>query len=235
MNAGAHKAAARVPRAWTVACWLLTLWLSGCAALPTGPSGAPPPTFLAGLSGGRTPVVGVLIAGWHTGLVLPADELGLLRERLQHNPTARFASVGWGNRRFYMETHPSSGDALAALFPSSSALLVQAVANASDAVPADGRLEWLCADRDQLWKLDRYLIDSLRWRSGRPLDLGPGPLADSRFYASSARYDAFHDCNTWTVAALQFAGLPVTAAGVLFAGQVARRIQALPACPLPAR
>jgi len=210
--------------------WLVALWLSGCAELPTAPSGGPPATFLAGASVGATQAVGVLIAGWHTGLLLPSDELGVLKV-LQHDPATPYVSLGWGNRRFYMARHPGSGDALAALLPSSSVLLVQTLAHASDAVPAEGRIKWVCIDRAELWRLQVYLHDSLQWRLGQPLVVGAGPLPHGRFYASSERYDAFHTCNTWTLAALQFAGLPVMAEGVLFAAQVARRIQALPACP----
>lgn len=212
---------------------LLALSLAACAELPPGPSGPPPQAFLE-RSGSGTQAVGVLIARWHSGLVLPADELGRLGERLVRGSSARFVSVGWGDRRFYMAAHPASGAALGALFPSRSVLLVQTVTAALDGVPADGRLEWICVDRDELWRLDDYLSDSLRWRSGAPLELGPGPLPDSRFYASSGRYDAFHNCNTWTLAALQFARLPVSAAGVLFAGQVAARTQTLAGCAAPA-
>lgn len=217
----------RICGAQTLASWLLALSLSGCAELPVSPSGVPPATFLGRLSDTRTNVVGVLLAGWHTGLVIPADELGMLGDRLGHQLTEPYVSVGWGNRRFYMAAHPSSGDALAALFPSASVLWVQMLPNASGAVPPDGRIEWLCVDRGELWRLDSYLSDALQWQSGAPLDLGAGPLPESRFYGSGAHYDAFHNCNTWTVSALQFAGLPVSASGVLFAGQVARRVRPL--------
>lgn len=137
-----------------------------------------------------------------------------------------------GDRRFYMAAHPNSGDALAALFPSPSVVLVQTLSSAADAVPPGGRLQWVCADRAELGKLDAYVRDSLRWRSGTPIELEAGPLPDSRFYASSAHYDALHTCNTWTAAALQFAGLRIRAAGVLFAAQVRRRVQSLPTCQL---
>lgn len=221
------QAANRWHRPSPPACCTLALWLSGCAALPNGPSGAPPASFLASNS---PESVGVLIAGRHTGLVLPADELGMLRDRLQLTSNAHFVSIGWGNRRFYMANPPDSGDALAAVFPSESVLLIQAIVRTADATPSAGELEWLCLDRNELWRLDSYLSDSLQWRGGRPLQLGPGPLPQSRFYASGVRYDAFNNCNTWTIGALQFAGVPVTSSGVLFAGQVARRIGTLPAC-----
>jgi len=174
----------------------------------------------------------VLVAGWHTGLILPTAELGALGPLLRAGQGARYFGFGWGNRRFYMAAHPGSGDAIVALFPSPSALFVQAAAAPADLAPSDARIHWVCADGDELWRVDRYIARSLL-RPGRPVDLGRGPLPDSRFYASPEHYSAVHTCNTWTVAALQYAGWPVTASGVLFSSQVDRRLRALRACPAP--
>jgi hypothetical protein len=40
------------------------------------------------------------------------------------------------------------------------------------------------------------------------------------FYAATGTYDLSHTCNTWTAEALRAAGAPVSAAGVVFAGQL---------------
>lgn len=176
--------------------------------------------------------IGVLIAAWHSGIVLPSGELGSLGSLLGH-PRAKYLSFGWGNRRFYMATRPGPGDAIAALFRSPSALFVQEVATPADLSTSDARVHWLCADRDQIWSVVHYIKASLSRPGGNSIDLGPGPLPQSRFYSSVAHYSAVHTCNTWTVAALQYAGLPVRAGGVIFASQARRRIQGLRACPPP--
>jgi hypothetical protein len=132
-----------------------------------------------------------------------------------------------------MAAHPGSGDAVAALFHSPSALFVQRLATANELSGLDESIHWVCADREELWRADRYIEASLYRRDGKPVDLGPGPLPESRFYASGGHYSAAQTCNTWTVAALQYAGLPVRAGGVIFAGQAARRISSLRACPAP--
>jgi uncharacterized protein (TIGR02117 family) len=201
----------------------------GCAQLPPAPAD-PPAGYLAQV---RSPLeIGVLVAGWHTGLVLPAGELGPLGTLLRADPRAKYLSFGWGNRRFYMARHPGSGDAVAALFDSPSALFVQPAASPAELVDGDIHVHWICADREQLWRVDRYLERSLA-SPGEPVDLGAGPFPDSRFYAATGRYSAVHTCNTWTAAALQYAGLPVSATGVLFSSQVERRIRALRACAVP--
>jgi hypothetical protein len=164
--------------------------------------------------------------------VLPAAELGPLHSLLPPGRPASDLSFGWGNRRFYLAAQPRSGDALVALLRSPSALFVQPAAAPADLSAGDAHVDWVCANRAQLWRVDRYIEQSLS-QPDRPVDLRSGPLPGSRFYASTEHYSAVHTCNTWTLAALEQAGLPVSASGVLFASQVERRIRELPACPAP--
>lgn len=203
--------------------------LAGCAQLPPE-TGAPPSSFAPSGAGSLPLEIGVLIAGWHTGIVLPVSELGPLRPLLRSAPGARYVSFGWGNRRFYMSAHPGSGDAIAALFRSASTVFVQPAATPSGLTASDIHIHWLCADRDQVWRVDHYIAQSLL-RPAHPVDLGPGPFPDSRFYASTAHYSAVHTCNTWTAAALEYAHLSISATGVLFSGQVDGRVSGLHACP----
>lgn len=207
--------------------------LCGCAEMPTH-AGPPPPVFLASGTSHAPFAIGVLVAGWHTGLVLPAGELGPLQPLVQGNPRTKYLSFGWGNRRFYMAAHPGSGDAVAALFRSSSAVFVQEGTAPAELAASDTQIHWLCANREELWRVDRYIEASLYLPKGKPVNLGSGPLPASRFYASTEHYSAVHTCNTWTVTALQYAGLPVRAGGVIFADQAAARIRALRPCPLSA-
>jgi hypothetical protein len=206
--------------------------LASCAELPPAPRAPAPREFVPGSAPGAMPLaVGVLIAGWHSGLVLPVRELGPLAPLVRRDRRARYVSFGWGNRRFYMSARPGSGDALAALWRSRSALLIEAARTPTELAWESGTtLRWLCVTRAQLWKIDVYLEDSLTLRAGQPIDLGPGPLPQSTFYASTGHYDALHTCNTWTVAALEYAGLPAVAAGVILSSQVGDRIAGLPVC-----
>lgn len=219
--------------AWpAMGCLCACALLCGCTEIRTR-TGPPPPVFLASGTNHAPFAIGVLVAGWHTGFVLPAGELGPLKPLLQGNPRATYLSFGWGNRRFYMAAHPGSGDAVAALFRSPSALFVQGISTAAELSTVDAQIHWVCADREELWRVDRYIKASLYLPDGKTVDLGRGPLPESRFYASTEHYSAVHTCNTWTVAALQYAGLPVRAGGVIFADQAAARIRALRTCPAP--
>jgi len=208
--------------------------LAGCAG-GLMPPGAPPEGGAPGRSSAGDSI-GVLREGWHTGLVLPAAELDPpLAGLRQAFPGARYLAFGWGDRAYYTEGHPGFGTALSALFPSASVLFVHALpARLAGALPKDASLHWLCASPAQVRRLDRYLGHYLRrGPHGRPKLVGRGGWPHSVFYASTGDYDALHTCNTWTVAALAYAGLPVRAGGVVFAGQVLSRTR--PLAPPPRR
>ena len=75
--------------------------------------------------------------------------------------------------------------------------------------------------RDAVQSLATFLWDYLAVdKEGPPHRIGTGPYPRSVFFASTGTYNLGHTCNTWTAEALRVAGLPVTAAGVVFAGQV---------------
>lgn len=212
--------------------------MCGCSALDrpasvaTAPRSVPP---AAGATLGRKPVIGVLFAGWHSGLILPVRELGPLRRVLPVFPHAHFVSFGWGDRRFYMSPQPTLADALAALFSSPSTMLVADAPTVQALIPSGGTYRWLCADRQEVRKIDAYLLSALHLSRGAPIDLGTGPWPDSEFLASSERYDAFHTCNTWTAEALEQAGLAIRAGGVIFAIQLQNRVSRLSECRHPFR
>jgi uncharacterized protein (TIGR02117 family) len=204
-------------------------------ALPGGCATGLPPieeSELAALPPHIEPVgsgmrIGVVDAGWHTGLVLSSHDLGTRLLRLRRwFPDANYLFIGWGERSFYMAANPGVATALRALFPSPSVLLVQGHAEP----PTYLEVRWLCLSPVQARKLHVYLSHYLRTQAnGDPIDLGPGVSPDSHFFASTGTYDAFHTCNTWTAAALEYSGLPVKAQGVVFAGQVMSEIRSLPA------
>lgn len=175
----------------------------------------------------------MLVEGWHTGLVIPAKALGPGLNGLRETyPQARYLAFGWGNRAYYTAPHPGSGSALRALLPSVSVLYVRALpAMPSKTLPLGSSVHWLCASALGMRKLDTFLAHYVRRkRDGQPIRLERGPWPHSEFFASTKHYDALHTCNTWTAAALSFAGLPVRSTGVLFAHQVMSQIRNLHGC-----
>ena len=216
-------------RAWAGIVALVSLLLVAAAC-----AGTLSPAPLARRSSAQPSHAEVAVAddGWHTGLIVRPQSLGRLWPNLRPwFPHARYLLIGWGNRRFYMASHPTFFEAIAALFRSPSVVLVQGSPTLRALTSAGARYQALCADRDQVWRIDSYLRNALRLSGGKPLSLGAGPAADSEFYASRERYDALHTCNTWTADALESAGLPVRGRAVIFSSQLRSLIGKLPACP----
>jgi hypothetical protein len=172
---------------------------------------------------------------WHTQVGLPAWAITAPLSTLKHRfPKARFLMFGWGARDFYMARHGTFEEAMRALFPTSSVVLVMGINKASQrrffkgahSVPVQ-------VSRAGMHRLSRYLWRYLdKVRPGVPRRLAAGPYPTSAFYASAATYDAFHTCNAWTAEALHVAGLPVRAGGVLFAGQVIDQVRPLRRIPM---
>lgn len=208
---------------------LLAALLSGCVRAmpsPSIPLSPPTATRISAL-----PVsIAVVDEGWHTGLMLPATAVDAsLPEIRQWFPHASYLLFGWGNRRYYMAAHPGLMTGLGALFPSSSVMLIQGLSgNPQKILLPDVRIFRLCISQTHMAHLDQYLAGYLQaGPQGGLMDLKPGPWPDSWFFASPKTYDAFHTCNTWTMRALHFAGLPVHSQGVIFSQQVVSAMERL--------
>lgn len=194
----------------------VVLALSACASTTVKPyAGAAP----------KTEIIYVIATGWHTEVALPADRItGGLRIFKQDFGGARWLAFGWGERSFFMAAHPGIGEALRAVFPATSVLLVTGLAQppqpSADVVP-------LRVSAGGLAQLSRYIWSyvSIPPNGGAPQPLAPGPVPGSAFYASAGTYDLFHTCNTWTAEALHVAGVDISAGGVVFASQLMDRVR----------
>ena len=84
------------------------------------------------------------------------------------------------------------------------------------------------ASQEGIQRLSQYLWDYLAAdEQGAPRPIETGPVPQSVFYAPAGTYGLGHTCNTWTAEALRVAGLPVSTAGVVFAGQVLDQLRPL--------
>jgi uncharacterized protein (TIGR02117 family) len=194
--------------------------VAGCSTANIAPSVASGPTVAT---------VYVIDRGWHTDICLAADDVrGPLAAVKQAFPGVRYLSFGFGERAFYQSRHTDLFTMLRALFPSQAAILVTALRVA----PADAfggehvvALPLTAAERA---RLEAFLWSYLRKGPGdEPQVLAPGPYPGSLFYAALGTYDAAFTCNTWTADGLHIADLPISAEGVVFAGQVMGQVRAV--------
>jgi uncharacterized protein (TIGR02117 family) len=158
----------------------------------------------------------------HTDLVLPVvhDELGVNWRRLfpiEHFGADvsrdRYVAIGWGNRRFFVET-PRWADlkisaVIGALFwPSESVLHVEYL---HDAAPGN-YLREVHLTREQYVTLVDFIRTSVGSIDERQYAVPATTVTYhrfDRFYISSGRYHVFNTCNQWTGRGLKRAGVPV--------------------------
>jgi uncharacterized protein (TIGR02117 family) len=201
-------------------------WLAGCAVTPTD---APVPNGEA--------TIYVVARGWHTDIGLPIDEVtGPLASLKRDFPGVRFMVFGFGERQYYMARDAGSGEMLAALLPSQSAILMTALRAPPAEAFADQTVVTLHLPGHAVERIAMRLWDDLeKAADGSASRLDDGPYLGSVFYAATETYDAFHTCNTWTALVLRDGGLPVNP-HVLFAGQVIQQVTRIAAMQaLPAR
>ena len=170
----------------------------------------------------RTEGIYVIAGGWHTELGLPVAALSGPMAALKTDfPSARYLVFGWGARDYYMAQNPDIGDLLRAAASGPAVMLVIPLQISPEAFFGAANVFVLPAPREGIQRLAQFLWDYLAVdKEGPPRRIGLGPYPQSVFYASAGNYSLGHTCNTWTAEALQVAGLPVSAAGVVFAGQV---------------
>jgi uncharacterized protein (TIGR02117 family) len=181
--------------------------------------------------GPKTETIFLVARGWHTDVGLLAaqvgDPLGQLRATF---PGVHTLLIGFGQRAYLLRRRDDSGDMLAALVPGAGALLVTALRSTPQSAFPAGDVTVLHVSARGLARLAGFVANSFERTSGGALrEIAAGPYPGSLFYASTRTYSAGYTCNTWTAEALQTAGLPVHADGVLFADEVAdqaRRIAA---------
>jgi uncharacterized protein (TIGR02117 family) len=208
-------------RRFAAAVCLECILLTGCA------SPAPPADPAAGQ---KTATIFLIERGWHTDIAIPATQvgstLGQLRLTFLGVQTLVF---GFGERAYLMDHQHGFADMLAALIPGPGAMLVTALRETPEAA-FPGDVVVLHVSVRGLTRLADFVTDSfVRGSDGALLRLTDGPYPGSLFYASADTYSGVYTCNTWTAEALQTAGLPVHAGGVLFADDVANQARRIAA------
>jgi uncharacterized protein (TIGR02117 family) len=192
---------------------ILALTIARCAPRPA-------PTYVGTVP--RTETIYVIRGGWHTELALPTSTIrGRLAALTLGFATARYLVFGWGARGYYMARHPGLGDLLRALVPGPAVLLVIPLQISPAAFAGTANAFAIPVAPAAVQRLSEFLWSYLaKDAEGAPRRIGTGPYPGSVFYAATGTFDLGHTCNTWTAEALAAAGLPVSAAGVVYPSQL---------------
>ena len=185
--------------------------LAGCALPPPAPCAAAP----------DGPVAWVVDHGWHTEIALRAEDLTFPLARLRALfPGAVTFGFGFGKRSYVLAEAGELAELLLGPLPGPGVIQVKGLrVPPPQAWP--GRAIALPLGDAGLAALMAFLWDSIA-----PEAAGL-PLQGSLFLAAARDYTLGFTCNTWTAAALQRAGLPVRAEGVVLARAVLAQLRPL--------
>jgi uncharacterized protein (TIGR02117 family) len=176
--------------------------------------------------------VGVLSNGVHTDFVLPVRAAGVdwaqffaLDELHGTDSGFEWVAVGWGDRRFYLET-PTFADlkastAFAALSGIGSTALHVTWLH-SGPYSADNERSFVLSEAQYLALCEYVRSSFARDAALLPRRIEhPGYMARDHFYEAVGSYSAIQTCNEWTGAGLRRAGVR-TGVWTPFAGDVLR-------------
>jgi uncharacterized protein (TIGR02117 family) len=153
--------------------------------------------------------------GVHTDIVVPLkndmkdwSSQARLSDTESNDSTMRYASIGWGDKGFYLQT-PQWSDlkfsvAFKAMFHlGTSALHVTFFKN----INTGENCKEIKISKEQYQKLIRFIEDSFSYGTdGKTINIkssNDGYGRDDAFYESPGVYDLFHTCNTWANNALK--------------------------------
>lgn len=164
---------------------------------------------------------------WHTDIGFPVTDLRAPLSALAPRPAGtRYVLFGFGDRHYLMDKG-SMHSLMGAIWPGPGLILVTNLkVTPEEAFGAANALR-LTLSQNEERSLEKFVWDTLATQADSAAMRAPGPYEGSYYYDSVPGYSALHTCNTWTAEGLHAAGLPVSSVGVVFSGQVWRRVRAL--------
>ena len=165
----------------------------------------------------------VVSHGWHTGFVVPVqqiqNQLPKLKERFTDTPYIEF---GWGDEEFYQAEEATIGITLSAIiWPTESVIHAVAVPEkANDYFPNSDVIK-LCLSSAEYSSLISFISNSFhKNKKGEILKLGTGIYGNSQFYKAVGYFSLTNTCNKWTAQGLQHAGMDISPTFILTADSV---------------
>ena len=190
---------------------LITLALAACATEPAPDCPVPK---------GKDAVY-IVEHGWHTEIGIPATELrGGMRFFRSVFPGARAIMFGYGKKTFFTAPDPSLNEYILGPFPGPAVIHAVGLYVLPPEAYPDKAVITLALPQDGGRKLSDFIWQDLtKDETGKPAVVSRSQNPDGMFYDAASEYNLFHTCNTWTVEALQAAGLPLSGDGVTFSGE----------------
>jgi len=167
--------------------------------------------------------------GWHIDIGMAVSDLAApLDQAAADLPDARYIFFGFADKHYLMAAHHNGPVLFGALWPGASIVLTTGLPNTPAQAFGEQEVIALSATAEQMRALQSFIWASLRTQDELLKMYSPGPYDGSVYFLGTAKYSAFHTCNTWGAEALRAAGFRIHPGGVVFAGQLwtqVRRVQ----------
>lgn len=168
--------------------------------------------------------------GWHTGIVIAADDIPADKiPEAADFPGAAFLEFGWGDADFYPKPDAGVFAAIGAAFPGPAVMHVAALTARPSIYFSDTEEIRLELEEPEFATLVSYLHESFAREGDRAEPVAPGLYASSRFYPATGRFSLTNTCNTWTARGLERAGVNVNSRGVQRAEDLMKQLRPLAA------
>lgn len=159
----------------------------------------------------------ILSNGIHTDIVMPATTSAIdwtkkipYRNTLKADSTYQYLAIGWGDKKFYLETPEFTDLKMATALRAISGLSTSAMhATYYQHILEDKNCRKIMISHLQYQKLIQYVTNSFQTDStGGFIQVNTGIRYDigDAFYEAKGSYSLFKTCNTWTNNALKACG-----------------------------
>lgn len=159
----------------------------------------------------------IMTNGVHTDIVMPAvsEEINWTKEisyknTLEADSTYQYLAIGWGDKKFYIETPGFADLKLSTALRAISGLSTSAMHTTYyQNIKEDNECKKIMISNEQYKQLIDYVLNSFKKDSAGHLIPVKTPVhydIGDAFYEAKGSYSIFKTCNTWANAALKACG-----------------------------
>jgi len=171
---------------------------------------------------------------WHAGIVLRKTDLtDKTMPELADFAAAQLIEFSWGDKDYFPDpTSGIFGAIKAALWSGGSVMHLVGFSDTVENFYRGASITELRLNATAYERMVKYINETFAREklSGRTPS-APGLFPYSRFYPASRSFSVLRTCNTWVAEALEAAGLPISSAFVITAGNLQSQLMAVQPTP----